>query len=224
MYLTRPENAVYALDGSPADSYGCTSIAILPRTFNCCGRSESWPGHSRDDAVHEHARHACHRDRREIGPRVVEDEDVRLYGGRRLRGAWCAARRERQSHRRHGGRRARGQRISRRIQSKNRRAFSGVSTRFRNLAIRTSARGPAIHGRPEAPRPGTPAPTMPTRIRCSGAPAIPGRITSTITGRATTLFGLGAGARSGHRKTQVALSVHAARHARLGLDTEPGAG
>ena len=151
MYLTRPENAIYALDAVTGRQLWMYEHRNPERTFNCCGRN------NRGLAIlgttlfmNTLDMHVVAVDAKS-GLRAVEDEDVRSHRGRRLRGDRRAARRERQGDRRHGRRRARRQRIPRRLRRENGSACSGASTRFRSRASRTSARGPAIRGKPEAP-------------------------------------------------------------------------
>ena len=58
MYLTRPENAIYALDAATGRQLWSYEYHNPARTYNCCGKGESRPGDAGQYAVHEHARHA----------------------------------------------------------------------------------------------------------------------------------------------------------------------
>ena len=186
MYLTRPENAIYALDAVTGRQLWMYEYRNPERTFNCCGKSNrglAMLGKTLFmNTLDMHVIAVDAKSGREIWKTKMFDHTA----AGRLRRARSAARREGQGDRRHGRRRARRQRVPRCVRSEDRRAGSGASTRFRSRANRTSARGPAIPGRPAARQPGTPAPTIPTRTRCSGARATRGRTTTTTCAPATT--------------------------------------
>ncbi len=61
MYLTRPENAIYALDAVTGRQLWMYEHRNPERTFNCCGRVNRGLAILGYHAVHEHARHACDR-------------------------------------------------------------------------------------------------------------------------------------------------------------------
>ncbi len=115
MYLTRPENDIYALDAETGRVLWVYSYRNPERTYNCCGRVNRGLGDSGQDPVHEHARYAPGRGRCQIGPRTLEDRHSRLRRRRWLCRHRRAADREGQGDRRHGGRRASSLRFPRRL-------------------------------------------------------------------------------------------------------------
>ena len=185
MYLTRPENDVYALDAETGRVMWTYSHKNPGANLQLLRQGESRPGDPGQPPVHGHARHAPDRHRRQVGPRVVEDRDVRLHRVRRIRGHRRAARGQGQSDHRNGRRRAFHLGLSRCLRCRHRQAASGGSTPSRSPARRISEPGPATPGRPAASPPGTTAPTIPRPTPSTGAPAIRGRTTTATSARAT---------------------------------------
>ena len=157
MYLTRPENAIYALDALTGRQLWMYEHRNPERTYNCCGeinRGLAILGTTLFmNTLDMHVIAIDAKSGRELWKTKMFDHTA--AGGYAATG--CAARRQGQGDRRHGRRRARRQRVSRRVRCEDREARYGASTRFLSPASRISAHGPAIRGRPGARRPGTPA-------------------------------------------------------------------
>ena len=188
MYLTRPENDVFALDAETGRVMWTYSHKNPERTYNCCGKVNRGLAILGNrlfmNTLDMHVIAIDARSGREMWK--TEMYDYTASGGYAATGAPLVG--EGQSDRRHGRRRAFHFRFSRCLRRCDRASSSGGSTPFRSRASRTSAPGPATPGRPAASLPGTTAPTIPKPTPCTGAPAIRGRITTGISARATTLY------------------------------------
>jgi alcohol dehydrogenase (cytochrome c) len=150
MYLTRPENAIYALDAATGRQLWSYEYRNPARTYNCCGkvnRGLAMLGNTLFmNTLDMHVVAVDARSGHEIWK--TEMGDYTAAGGYAARGAPLVV----------------GDKL-----------IVGMA-------------GGAIPGRPAASPPGTTDPTMPKPTRSSGAPAIPGRITTMTLGWATTFI------------------------------------
>ena len=145
---------------------------------------EQGPGHLQRQGLPRHARRARRRARPEDRQAGLEGEGRRMEG--RLLDDRRAAGRQRRADHRHLRRRVRRARLHRRPRSRDRQAPVAHATPFPAPARRGTTRGrPATPICAAAARPGSPAPTTPSSISPTGAPATPGRGIPPC-GRATT--------------------------------------
>ena len=184
-------------------------------------QGESRPRDPGQSPLHEHARHARHRHRRQVGPRVVEDRDVRLHRVRRIRRHRRAARREGQGDRRHGRRRAFHLRLSRCLRCRHRQAL--VALPHHSPARRAELRHLGRRLLEDRRRRHLEQRLLRSRDqhRLLGHQQSVAGLQRRFPRRRQSVLLLGAGARCGHRKAEVALPAHAARHARLGRHPDP---
>ena len=187
MYLTRPENAIYALDAVTGRQLWMYEHQKPGADVQLLRQGQPRAGDPRQHAVHEHARHARHRGRREIRPRAVEDRRcsiTRRPAATPRPGAPLVVK-DKVIVGMAGGERGVSGFLDAYDPKTGKRA---VALQHHSAAGRAEFRdmGRRLVEDRRRRRPGTPAPTIPTRTRCSGAPAIRGRITTTTSAQATT--------------------------------------
>ena len=89
MYLTRPENAIYALDAAHRPAVVDLRVQEPGTDLQLLREEQQGARHPRHHVIHEHARHARHRGGREIGARVWKTQmfDHTAAGGYAATGA-----------------------------------------------------------------------------------------------------------------------------------------
>ncbi len=221
LYVTGLLNHAWAIDGRTGKAIWHYERDLPPATRVCCGMV------NRGFAVFGDRLFMTTLDAHVIATRSQDRyadlgcADDRLSTG--LLRNRRAARRQGQADCRNGRRRARHARISRRVQSGDRQTHLALQHRpcawrtwWRHLA-RRSLRARwwpdvdyrLVRSRTEPPLLG----------RWESEPGLLRRQSP----RRQPLYRIGRGSRSRHRTTAVALSVHAARRARLGFESDPGA-
>ena len=222
LYVTGPQNVAWAIDARTGRQIWRYRRELPPALTACCGLVNRGFGVLGDrlfmttlDA------HLLALDMKTGA--IVWDATLEDY--KRLRLDDRAARRQGQGDRRRGGRRVRYPRLHRRVRRADAASARGASTRSPDRASRATTPGRAIRGRRGGAgvwATGAYDPELNLiylRNRQSG-PRLPQRESR---GR-QSLQHVAGRARRRHREAPVALPVHAARRARLGLDGGPGPG